>query len=279
MYKKILYERRERKMGYLWSWLILLNCVLLFIHSVTNNSFSQEPTCHVSLCDNFPEEQREAITSVSIPAVHELTSTDWVQHKLLCYPELRWLLDSEVQHTQEGTSHSFEHSWSLRIEGRHYPEFERTMLSMAVLYLILDGDDEAYEKFTFLQSEGMKLSRESFSQLHAFAKQVIRIDTQQLQAIEVNLLLGDMGKTRIARQKAKEYGVVEPDHDLFLEACLEKCPQIFPTYIKQSSEIQAKIKDVSGLVHFGHVAHVEGGPEILTKLKMSRILEREPHPI
>jgi len=64
------------------------------------------------------------------------------------YPELEWLLDKSVQQTQEGKSEQFEHSWSKQLTGQHYPEFERTMLSMVCLYLLLM---EAHKPMSALQ--------------------------------------------------------------------------------------------------------------------------------
>ncbi|MBA3813833.1 MAG: hypothetical protein H0X26_05000 [Alphaproteobacteria bacterium] len=75
---------------------------------------------------------------------------------------------------------------------------------------------------------------------------------------------------------AEEYKISEPDHDHFLAACTKECPHIFPTFQVLGSEIQSKIKNMTGLLHFGHVHHVEGSPSMLTKLKNSAILQNDP---
>ncbi len=208
-----------------------------------------------------------------IPSLEELGSEEWVITKMRKYPELEWLLDTNVQHTQEGKSEQLTYSWSQKITGQHYPEFERTILSMLCLYLIADGSDEAYNRFTLLQNPEDKLSPDSFKQLHEFADNVLDATPYQLQAVEVNLLLGDLGKTQVARQRAKEFNISEPDHDRFLAACLKECPNIFPTFSTLEPDIQFEIKNGAGLVHFGHMTHVEGGPSMLTQLKKSRVLD------
>src|SRR5690606_35008786 len=163
-----------------------------------------------------------ATSSFEIPSLEALGSKKWVKEKLETYPELTWLLDKNVQHTQEGKVEQFSHSWSKQLTGSHYPEFERTILSLVCLYLIADGTEAAYERFTNLQSPAEKLTHESFKNLHHFAQTVIKNDSHILQALEINLILGDMGKTKIAHQKAEKFGISEADHDLFLDECLAK---------------------------------------------------------
>lgn len=211
---------------------------------------------------------------LKLPSLEEIGSKEWVQQKRDIYPELEWLLDKSVQQTQEGKGEQVDRSWSKQLTGQHYPEFERTMLSMVCLYLILDGSSQAYERFTMLQSADDKLTQTSFKRLHDFALQVVHNDPERLHALEINLLLGDMGKTQQARLEAKNYGISEPDADIFLKMCLEKAPAIFPTFMSLPPQMQEMIKTVTGLVHFGHVTHVEGGPEMLTPLKQAGIFQR-----
>jgi len=220
--------------------------------------------------------QVRATYLAEMPSLKELGSQDWVSKKIEKYPELQWLLAADVQQTQEGKSESFDHSWSQKLTGQHHPEFERTILSMVCLYLIADGSEEAYKRFTMLQPPEDKLSHASFKRLHDFADNVLSKDPQLLQAIEANLLLGDLGETQVARQIAEPYTISEPDHDRFLAACLKECPHIFPTFQSLTPKIQSKIKNMTGLVHFGHVTHVEGGPSMLTELKTSGVLQNDP---
>lgn len=40
--------------------------------------------------------------------------------------------------------------------------------------------------------------------------------------------------------------------------------------------MQADLRESTGLIHFGHVTHLEGGPEILNKLKDSGLVSSNP---
>lgn len=225
----------------------------------------------------LPSNTFAAAAAAAAASVHaEIGTKAWVQQKVAQYPELTWLWDTAVQATQEGKAAEHPHSWSMEIKGAHYPEFERSVLSLVSLYLIADGSDEAYAQFTAPQAASERLSRKSFERLHVFAQSVIQRNPHILTLLEVNLVLGDTGKTPYARTLGKEYGVIEPDHDLFLDECLEKCPDIFPTFKALSEEDKAHIKRVTGLIHFGHMSHVEGGPNMLRKLKSSGILTDNP---
>ncbi|WP_032114251.1 hypothetical protein, partial [Candidatus Paracaedibacter symbiosus] len=50
-----------------------------------------------------------ASSPFEVPTLEVLGSEEWVKAKVKTYPELEWLLDSNVQHTQEGTVERFPH--------------------------------------------------------------------------------------------------------------------------------------------------------------------------
>lgn len=203
-------------------------------------------------------------------------SSKWVEEKIETYPELTWLLSEDVEHTQEGASSQQEGSWSRKLKGSQYPEFERTMATLVNLYLILDGSEEAFIRFVESQPKEDVLTRDNFNKLHTYALKVISDQQEGVKAVEVGLILGDMGKTPKARELAKAFSIEEKDHDIFLSECLKKCPQVFPTFQKTSKAMQANLRESGGLVHFGHVTHLEGGPEILNKLKGSGLVANNP---
>jgi len=103
------------------------------------------------------------IYSVEKIDIAEIGSLKWVEGKIETYPELTWLLSEEVEHTQEGVSSQQEDSWSRKLKGSHYPEFERTMSTLVNLYLILDGSEEAFARFVESQSKEEALTRENFN--------------------------------------------------------------------------------------------------------------------
>jgi len=199
-------------------------------------------------------------------------SEEWAKEKLEAYPELAWLLSEEVEHTQEGTPAQQESSWSWKLTGSHYPEFERTIATLVNFYLLMDGSDQAFDRFIEAQQPEEALTRERFNALHTYVAGVVANDGAIIKVIEADLILGDMGKTPKARALARAYSIGEKDQDIFLSECLKKCPQIFPTFEKLPFSLQSDIRESSGLVHFGHVTHLEGGPEILKKLKGSNIV-------
>ena len=203
-------------------------------------------------------------------------SPQWVKKKMDEYPELSWLLDEKVEHTQEGGASQKGESWSRALKGSHYPEFERTIATLVNFHLLLDGSDEAFKRFVESQPSQEALTRENFQKLHTFVQEVLAAQDEGSKAVEVDLILGDMGKTPEARRRAAEYSVDERDHDIFLSICLKKCPEIFPTFSSISKKLQQALKEGTGLIHFGHAVHLEGDLKMLDELKNSNIVANNP---
>lgn len=189
------------------------------------------------------------------------------------YPEAEWLMGEGVKGTLQGEKGTPLTSWSLQIRGKHYIEFERTVSSMLILYAFNQGDEKAYEWFTRYQKESDRLSKNSFNQAATLVQKVVK--EYSLKLLETNLLLGDLGKTPEAHKLAKEYGITEGDHDIFLAQCLERCPNIFPTYKTLTKAEQKTIRSNAGLLHFGHLMHMEGtATAMLSTLKKSEMLKQ-----
>jgi hypothetical protein len=94
-----------------------------------------------------------------------LEGKEWVEKGLQMYPEISWLADANVRKTEEGQASS-QRSYSEQLLGKKFIEFDRTVMTIHCLKLILNGSDEAYQKFTMSQPEDMRLSKESFQTLH-----------------------------------------------------------------------------------------------------------------
>lgn len=140
---------------------------------------------------------------------------------------------------------------------------------MLTLQAFYEGDDTSYEWFTG-QQEKDRLSKKSFLEASAFVRETA--DLYSLTLLEINLLLGDLGKTPEARKRASPHSITEGDHDIFLSHCLGKCPDIFPTYKILTGLFQKIIRSNAGLLHFGHLLHVEGmATAMLAQLKRSEI--------
>lgn len=208
--------------------------------------------------------------------LEKIGSQKWIQEKIEIYPELSWLLSEDVEYTQEGTLSQQENSWSRQLKGSHYPEFERTMAAFVNLHLILDGSEIAFERFIEVQPKDEALTKDNFDKLHQYALTIVGPQDEFLKTLEIELLLGDMGKTQHARNLAKEFAIKERDHDLFLSKCLKKCPHIFPSFNTLSLDIQRDLTASTGLAHFGHITQLEGGPEMLKNLVSSDIANTNP---
>ncbi len=193
------------------------------------------------------------------------------------YVEVSWLLDPRVNATLQGEKGVPGNSWSVQITsetegtGRHCIEFERTVCSALCLHVFNQGGDAAYKWFVQKQ-KAHPLTRENFDKISKLVQAVV--SKYGLDLIETNLILGDLGKTPKARELAAPYGVTEGDHDIFLAKCLDVCPDIFPTYVKLPPEQKAIIQKYAGLIHFGHLWHVEGtATKMLTHLKKTGVMQ------
>ncbi len=108
----------------------------------------------------------------------------WVKECIEKHPEVEYLADKDVQKTEDGKEVK-EGSYSQRLyNGEHFVEFERTIVSLDCLRLIIAGDDPSYETFVSAQKEN-KLSRESFQAMHLLAKKMIENNPFSLSEGEV----------------------------------------------------------------------------------------------
>jgi len=223
-------------------------------------------------------EQLQPITSSS------LKNTAWAQLCANQYPETLWLADENVRQTEEGKA-SLQGSYSEQLFGKKFIEFDRTIMTLRCLQLILDGSDSAYEEFTKDQPENTKLLRESFDKLHRQGHGLLisrfrKISQpEMIQTLEAALVLGDIGKSEKARKIFKPYGAEAPDHDDFHEEVihiLQKHPEICPTFNRLTPESKKLISQTANLAHYGHITHIEGGSSMFSKLKQSNILRDSP---
>lgn len=129
----------------------------------------------------------------------------WVNGLIEKYPEILWLADEGVRKTEEGNS-IVNSPYSSQLFGKEFIEFDRTIMTLRSLYLFLEGSDRAYREFTAGQPEEKRLSRASFNEVHNQAQELLSSGWNGLsgkemaQAMETALVLGDMGKTALARE-------------------------------------------------------------------------------
>lgn len=206
----------------------------------------------------------------------DIGSEEWVYEKIKAYPEISWLGGKGVRQThdmQNGGIIEEDQSPSFRIYGQKYPEFDRTILSLMSLNWFVKGGEESYKAFTASQKEPDKLSYGQFSELHKRYVKLIASGVT-LQDFEIALVLGDTGKTEAAR--AEFGGIKVSDHDEFLKEALHKNPSLFPSFKKLTHWAQKTLPEISGILHFGHFLHLEGGVEMILPLMKARIVEEDP---
>lgn len=230
-------------------------------------------------------DELEMFTSHPPIVCSSIQGVKWVEQCIEQHPEILWLADAQVRKTEEGQATVQGSSYSEQLFGKKYVEFDRTIMTLHCLKLLLDGSDKAYEEFTSAQPANCKLTRESFQTLHSQGRQLLEskwqgLSAQQLaQAMETALVLGDMGKSQKAREIFKPYGIQAPDQDDFYgEAMgvLEKVPSLSPTFASLPPSAKKLLIDIANLAHYGHITHLEGGIDMFSKLKKSGIVERDP---
>jgi hypothetical protein len=202
------------------------------------------------------------------------------------YLELGWLADAGVTATNEGlTKKSTEkNSYSRKLgQTSFFVEFERSLQSLHCFNLIVEGTKEGYQEFVGKQAEP-KLTLEHFQALSQRWKNLVEnypdLNAEELhQALQVGLVLGDIGKSPMAREKMADLGIDDPDHDDFYAKVItnpEACKRL-PSFCALSHKQQELLRASAGLAHFGHITHCEGGPEMYSNLKRSGVLDSMPH--
>ena len=209
---------------------------------------------------------------------------EWVRKCVEQYPEILWLADAKVRKTEEGVA-TLQGPYSEQLFGQKYIEFDRTIMTLRSLQLILDGSDKAYQEFTEAQPKDTKLSRASFENLHLQGVSILKSkyrgmsELEMIQAMEASLVLGDIGKSEKARDVFKPYGANAPDHDDFhgeVMQILQKHPKLCPTFDRLTPSAKKLLSQTANLAHYGHVTHIEGGPGMFSKLRESGVAESSP---
>jgi hypothetical protein len=208
----------------------------------------------------------------------------WVEKCVEQHPEILWLADANVRKTEEGQA-TLRGTYSEQLFGQKYIEFDRTIMTIQCLKLLLDGSDEAYLAFTAAQPKENKLSRTSFQTLHLQGQRLLKSkwegmsELQMAQAMEAALVLGDIGKSEKARELFKPYGIDAPDHDDFYGEAMqiiEEHPKLCPSFARLPSSAKKLLSEIANLAHYGHITHLEGSAGMFSKLKESAVPSTDP---
>lgn len=233
-------------------------------------------------------ESRLSPSSVNMVLFSPVEGRAWVEKCIKKHPEILLLADAHVRKTEEGQA-TLEGSYSEQLFGLKYIEFDRTIMTLHCLRLLLDENvKQAYETFTKAQPADKKLSFDSFKTLHDQGQKILHSRWGGLskfelaEAMEAALVLGDIGKSVKARQLFEPYHIGAPDHDDFhgeAMAVLEKKPQLCPSFARLSPQAKALLVKVANLAHYGHITHLEGSPGMFTKLRESGVPVQDPEAI
>ncbi len=230
------------------------------------------------------KENEGASTSQQPVIFSPLQGKQWVEQCLAQHPEIIWLADVNARKTEEGQA-SLQGTYSEQLFGQKYIEFDRTIMTIHCLKLLLEGSDAAYEEFTAAQPQEIKLSRESFQTLHLQGQELLHSKRQGLsaeqmaQTMETALVLGDIGKSEKAREAFKPYGIQAPDHDDFHGEAIkiiEKHPALCPSFARLPFSAKKLLVETANLAHYGHITHLEGGAGMFSKLKESELPAKDP---
>ena len=208
----------------------------------------------------------------------------WAENCVQEHPEILWLANANVRKTEEGQP-SLNAPYSEQLFGQKFIEFDRTLMTLRCLKLILDGSDQAYQNFTAAQPKDVRLSKKSFEDVHTQGQKLLKSrwggmsELQMAQAMETALILGDIGKGEQPRELFNPYGTNAPDHDDFYgEAMniLSEHPQLSPSFAKLPKETKNLLVEVANLAHYGHITHLEGEASMFDKLRSSLVPTTDP---
>jgi len=212
---------------------------------------------------------------------------DMAMRHVLTYPELAHLAVATVAATNDMSdgAQPISSSYSLNLgKNGFFPELERTLLSLRCLEQLSSGEYEGYEEFTHLQGTDKlqwkdfeKLSERWDNVVDQYKQKSICIENVR-RAAEVDIVLGDMGKTQWARQVVADLEIDDPDHDDFYgnviahpDAALR-----FGSFRALKTWQQELLRKSANLAHFGHIMHLEGGARMFRKIKDSNVLVDDP---
>lgn len=201
------------------------------------------------------------------------------------YPEIAWFANDNVAATNEGSIEaSSDRSWTallvqeklLPFTNKKYIELERMLHSVVALHLLVSEESEkAYDYWIQAHPKNIVLTRQAFQALQQLARTYAGTP-EAFKVLEASLVYSDLGKTPIAKSRAKALGIIQADHDDFMEA-IYAAPQatqekIIPSLAKLDKTVREDLINLHKAVrlHWGHVSQLEGGPGMFLQLETSK---------
>jgi len=224
----------------------------------------------------FGHSHKEQSLAISHPA----EDLAWIRKLLIEYQELSWLTKNDVHVTPENEVHNPKNSYSFKLFGANFPEFDRTIMTLNCLNLFLDGKYEDYLQLVYLQPEADRLEWKSFLDIQRNIHSILQNMDQAKQketrkVLEIALILGDVVKTKNVEKLASQKGILISDYDCSYRLILTSCPEIFPSYEKLSGYGKELLYKLSFQRCFGYIAHLESGAELFSLLKNGNLLTKD----
>ncbi len=192
------------------------------------------------------------------------------------YSELMTWLTQKADATAEGSGTAPKGAYgpnkdqtpSQLLFGKQIIEVDRTAVGFLAIKWLLAND---YEAFTKNQPPPVKLSKESFAELRAYVKSVLKTP-QDLDAMIVMLLTNDLGKVKRYHDiTEKAVGRAIVDHDQVLFAGFTEAVELSPNFMRlpqlQKDWITDGLLMGSGL-NVGQFAQAENLPASLNAVKV-----------
>lgn len=137
-------------------------------------------------------------------------------------PELEWLKANSIYGTPEG-------------DDTVDKEYKRTWCSIELFNAVLEGN---YEAFSACQPENTRITRESFTEIRAYVKSVLKT-TDDEDAMRAFLVINDLGKVgNFVEKIADSLGFESVDHDRILYEGLKVHPEFSPTFSALAKKYQ-----------------------------------------
>lgn len=92
----------------------------------------------------YAQENENTSTSFRPIIFSSIEGRQWVEQCVELHPEILWLVGENVRKTEEDQA-ILQGTYSEQLFGQKYIEFDRTIMTIHCLKLILDGRDKAYE--------------------------------------------------------------------------------------------------------------------------------------
>lgn len=165
--------------------------------------------------------------------------------------------------------------------GQFYPYFDRSIMMLKTMHIFYSGEYDDYLEFTSLQSKEDRLTWDQFLDIKSYISGMVKnsrvlSEAEIVELVEFVVVVSEMGKSEIARNKAWIYEITEEDDLQFVRKVLTEHPEIFPSYLKLNEKQRSFIMHLIDPVPFEQLIHLEGGEELFSRISTEDIYTKYP---